>query len=307
MKTSLARKPSWLKRPLPQGPAFLRTAGLLRELRLSTVCDGANCPNRSECYSRGLAAFLTLGRVCTRDCAFCDIEPGKPEAVDPGEPERLAQAAAKLGLTHVVVTSVSRDDLPDGGAGHFAAVLRALRRELPGATREVLIPDFGGDPGSLATVLQAAPHVLNHNLETVPELYPSIRPQAAYERSLELLARVKTSRDAPLAKSGLMLGLGETPEQVRRVLTDLACVGCDIVTLGQYLAPSPRHAPVTRFAPPEEFDSWAECGHALGIRHMHCAPLVRSSYNAGLFVEGGEESEGTFVNKSSPRTPCKKL
>lgn len=251
---------------------------------MNTVCDGANCPNRMECYGGGVAAFLILGRICTRDCAFCDITPGKPEAVDPEEPGRVAQAAAKLGLKHVVVTSVTRDDLPDGGAGHFAAVLEALRRELPRVTREVLIPDLGGDPNSLATVLQAAPHVLNHNLETVPELYQRVRPQAVYDRSLELLARVKKSDGAPLTKSGLMLGLGETPDQIRRVLTDLASVGCDIVTMGQYLAPSPRHAPIARYAPPEEFDSWAEHGRALGIKHMHCAPLVRSSYNAGLFV-----------------------
>jgi len=281
---SSARKPPWLKRPLPQGPAFSRTQGLLRALRLNTVCDGANCPNRMECYSKNVAAFLILGRVCTRDCAFCDIPPGKPEAVDPDEPPRLAQAAAQLGLAHVVVTSVTRDDLPDGGASHFAAVLDALRRALPHATREALIPDFGGDPDSLDAVLKALPHVLNHNLETVPELYAAVRPQAAYERSLELLARVKQSGKAVLSKSGIMLGLGETPGQIGRVLADLASVGCDIVTMGQYLAPSPRHAPILRYAAPEEFDSWAKRGRALGIKHMHCAPLVRSSYNAGSFV-----------------------
>lgn len=284
MKTSSPRKPAWLRRPLPQGPGLLRTAGLLRELRLNTVCDGAKCPNRMECYDGGVAAFLILGRVCTRNCAFCDIAPGKPEAVDPDEPARLAQAAARLGLAHVVVTSVTRDDLPDGGAGHFAAVLRALQGSLPRATREVLIPDFGGDPDSLAAILGAGPHVLNHNLETVPELYAAVRPQAVYARSLELLARTKRSEGAPLVKSGLMLGLGETPGQIRRVLGDLAVAGCDIVTLGQYLAPSPRHAPIVRYAPPEEFDAWAECGRDLGIRHMHCAPLVRSSYNAGKFL-----------------------
>ncbi|MBF0482230.1 MAG: lipoyl synthase [Desulfovibrionaceae bacterium] len=291
LKTSLTRKPSWLRRPLPQGPVFSRTAALLRDLRLNTVCAGAGCPNRMECYSRGVAAFLILGRVCTRNCAFCDIAHGRPEAVDPEEPGRLAKAAAALGLRHVVVTSVSRDDLPGGGAGHFAATLAALRRTLPLATRETLVPDFGGDPGSLATVLAAAPHVLNHNLETVPELYARIRPQAVYDRSLELLGRVKKSPDAPLAKSGLMLGLGETPAQIRRVLSDLANVGCDIVTMGQYLAPSSNHAPVARYAPPEEFAAWAEHGQALGIKHMHCAPLVRSSYNAALFVEEKNRGE----------------
>ena len=280
----MARKPSWLRRPLPQGPAFSRTKGLLRDLRLNTVCDGANCPNRMECYDKGVAAFLILGRVCTRNCAFCDIPPGLPEPVDGQEPDRLAQAAARLGLGHVVVTSVSRDDLADGGAGHFAAVLRALRRDLPGATLEVLIPDFGGDPHSLRTVQGARPDVLNHNLETVPALYKAIRPQAVYARSLDLLARAKQAAPSGLTKSGIMLGLGETPEQIRGVLADLAAVRCDIVTMGQYLAPSARHAPVDRYAPPEEFDAWAAHGLSLGIPNMHCAPLVRSSYNAGRFV-----------------------
>ncbi len=280
----MVRKPSWLRRPLPQGPAFSRTKGLLRDLRLNTVCDGANCPNRMECYDKGVAAFLILGRVCTRDCAFCDIPPGLPEPVDGQEPDRLAQAAARLKLGHVVVTSVSRDDLPDGGAGHFAAVLRALRRDLPGASLEVLIPDFGGDPDSLRTVLDARPDVLNHNLETVPALYEAIRPQAVYARSLELLARAKQAAPGGLTKSGIMLGLGETSNQIRGVLADLAAVRCDIVTMGQYLAPSARHAPVVRYVPPEEFDDWAAYGLSLGIPAMHCAPLVRSSYNAGRFV-----------------------
>lgn len=283
-KTSSARKPSWLRRPLPQGPGFARTKGLLRDLRLNTVCDGANCPNRMECYARGVATFLILGRVCTRNCAFCNISPGAPEPVDPDEPGRVAQAAARLGLGHVVVTSVSRDDLPDGGAGHFAAVLRALRHALAGATLEVLIPDFGGDADSLTTVLDARPDVLNHNLETVPELYAAIRPQAGYARSLALLERAKKSASHGLTKSGLMLGLGERPEQVRRVLADLAAVGCDIVTIGQYLAPSADHAPIVRYVTPEEFDDWGAYGASLGIPRMHCAPLVRSSYNAGLFV-----------------------
>jgi lipoyl synthase len=248
------------------------------------VCDGAGCPNRMECYGHGVATFLILGRVCSRNCAFCNIGSGAPEPVDPGEPERLAQAASRLGLAHVVVTSVSRDDLADGGAGHFAAVLEALRRALPDSTLEVLIPDFGGDPDSLATVLAARPDVLNHNLETVPELYAAIRPQAGYRRSLELLERAKKSGAGVLTKSGLMLGLGETPDQVRRTLADLAGVGCDIVTIGQYLAPSANHAPLTRYATPEEFDSLAAFGTSLGIPKMHCAPLVRSSYNAGSFV-----------------------
>lgn len=283
-KACLARKPSWLRRPLPKGPVFGRTRGLLRDLRLNTVCDGANCPNRSECYDRGVAAFLILGRVCTRNCAFCNITPGTPEPVDPQEPDRLARAAARLGLGHVVVTSVSRDDLPDGGAGHFAAVLGTLRQTLPEATLEVLIPDFGGDPDSLQTVLDARPDVLNHNLETVPELYAAIRPQAGYARSLELLARAKQAAPGGLTKSGLMLGLGETPDQVRRVLADLAAARCDIVTMGQYLAPSAGHAPIDRYVPPGEFDAWAAYGLSLGIPSMHCAPLVRSSYNAGRFV-----------------------
>ena len=284
MNASSARKPNWLKRPLPQGPAFARTKGLLRDLGLNTVCDGANCPNRMECYACGVAAFLILGRVCTRNCAFCNIRPGTPEPVDPDEPARVAQAATRLGLGHVVVTSVSRDDLADGGAGHFASVIMALRRSLADATLEVLIPDFGGDPDSLQTVLDARPDVLNHNLETAPELYAAVRPQAGYARSLALLKRAKKSESGSLTKSGLMLGLGETPGQIRRVLADLADVGCDIVTIGQYLAPSARHAPIHRYVTPGEFDSWAAYGLSLGIPRMHCAPLVRSSYNAGRFV-----------------------
>lgn len=252
---------------------------MVGDLGLHTVCQSAKCPNMAECFSRSVATFMILGNACTRNCAFCNVTPGRPEAVDPDEPRRVARAAARLGLKYVVVTSVTRDDLPDGGAAHFAAVIRALRAELPGAGVEVLIPDFKGDEAALRTVIKAAPEVINHNVETVPGLYPRIRPQARYECSLELLARV--ARSGLPAKSGLMVGLGEDEQGVHGVLADLAGAGVSIATVGQYMRPSKAHPPVERWWEPGEFDALAGHGRLLGIAHMHCAPLVRSSYRAG--------------------------
>lgn len=227
-----------------------------------------------------MATFLVLGPVCTRNCAFCNITPGTPAAVDPDEPRRVAEAVARLGLAYAVVTSVTRDDLPDGGAAHFAAVIRAIREGNPGCGVEVLIPDFQGDEAALRAVLDAQPDVLNHNLETVPGLYSRIRPQADYAQSLELLRRARGIASAIPTKSGLMLGLGEEMDDVRAVLRDLADIGCAIVTVGQYMRPSRKHPEVARWVHPDEFATLAEYGKSLGVRHMFCAPLVRSSYHA---------------------------
>jgi len=285
LRLNTPRLPAWLKVKLPRDGEFARTASAVAGQDLHTVCRQARCPNIFECFGKGVATFLILGGVCTRACGFCNVTSGRPGPPDPGEPDRVAAAAAKLGLKHVVITSVTRDDLPDGGAAQFAAAIRAVRRELPSATLEVLIPDFQGDAQALDTVLEAAPEVLNHNLETVPELYSTVRPQAVYRRSLELLGRVKASGLAVKAKSGLMLGLGETREQLARTLADLAGRGCDMVTVGQYLRPSRRNLPVARYVPPEEFQEVAELGRRLGIPLMYCGPLVRSSHDAGKLLE----------------------
>jgi len=237
-----------------------------------------------ECYSRNVATFLVMGEICTRNCAYCNITSGDLEAIDPGEPARVAEAAKRLKLKHVVITSVTRDDLPDGGAGHFTAIIKAVRTELPNCTIEVLIPDFQGNEDALKTVLDAKPNVLNHNLETVPALYDTIRPQANYRQSLDLLANSKRMAPDIPTKSGIMVGLGETDEQIMTVLDDLAAIDCDIVTIGQYMQPTRHHPLVKRYVEPEVFDEYAEAGRARGIRNMFSAPLVRSSYNADKFV-----------------------
>jgi lipoic acid synthetase len=275
-----SRIPPWLRVSLPRDANFSATEALTRDLGLHTVCANAKCPNKWECYSRRVATFLVMGPVCTRHCAFCNITPGGPAPLDPDEPRRVAEAVARLGLAYAVVTSVTRDDLADGGAGHFAAVIRAIRGGNPGCGVEVLIPDFQGDDAALRTVLDAAPDVLNHNLETVPGLYSRIRPQARYERSLELLRRSREAAPRIATKSGLMLGLGEDMEDVRAVIRDLAGIGCAIITVGQYMRPSRKHPEVARWVHPDEFAELAEYGKGLGVRHMFCAPLVRSSYHA---------------------------
>ena len=254
---------------------------LLRGLGLSTVCESARCPNRGECFSDRTATFLILGRTCTRRCGFCAVAKGLPEGADPGEPRAVAEAVGRLGLTYAVVTSVTRDDLPDGGASAFAAVIGEIRRRRPGTLIEVLVPDFGGRRASLETVLEARPAVLNHNVETVPRLYPLVRPGADYGRSLALLRRAAAGPSANLAKSGMMLGLGEEREEVIEVMKDLAGAGCRSLTLGQYLQPTRDNLPVARYLEPQEFEDLAAAGRDLGIEGIVAGPLVRSSYRAG--------------------------
>lgn len=265
---------------MPGGQEFLRVKGLLRELELHTVCEEARCPNVGECFGRGTATFLILGDQCTRDCRFCAVKAGTPSPLDLEEPERVARAARSLGLRHVVATSVTRDDLDDGGAEIYAATILRLREFLPPATVEVLIPDFAGNFKSLKTVVEAAPDILNHNLETIRRLYPMVRPQADYRRSLEVLRQTKNLRPAQRTKSGLMVGLGEAPDEVVEALGDLQVAGCDIITLGQYLSPSKNHLPVERYYTPEEFLWLKARALNLGFAQVEAAPLVRSSYKA---------------------------
>ncbi len=254
---------------------------MLDELRLSTVCRSAKCPNRGECYAAGTATFLVMGESCTRGCRFCAVTTEQPGPLDADEPRRVAEAARRMGLRHVVITTVTRDDLPDGGASHLVDVIRELRASVPGSRVEVLTSDFGGDLRAVDTVASAGPDVFNHNVETVPRLYPLVRPGARYERSLGILARVRATVPQMPTKSGLMLGLGETAAEVAQVLADLRGAGVDIVTIGQYLRPSARHLPVSRFVEPSEFDAYADIARGLGFSGVASAPLVRSSYHAG--------------------------
>jgi lipoic acid synthetase len=271
------RRPDWLRARIPTGKAYVETKQILRTLDLHTVCESANC---GDCFSRHTATFLILGNVCTRACPFCDIRSGKPLPVDPEEPGRVADAARRLGLHYVVVTSVNRDELPDGGASHFAATIRAIRAAIPSAKVEVLIPDFLGNEDALRTVLEARPDVLNHNMETVRRLYKRVRPAGVYERSLGLLRNVAAwTPDIP-AKSGIMVGVGETPDEVDELLRDLHQHGASMVTIGQYLPPSGSHLPLERYVTPDEFAHYREHGRALGIRQVASGPLVRSSYHA---------------------------
>jgi lipoic acid synthetase len=280
------RLPSWLKRRLPKGNGNFYTEGLLRELRLETVCENARCPNRPECYSRRTATFMILGNVCTRPCGFCSVPKGTPETLEDDEPARVAEAALRLGLKHVVITSVTRDDLTDGGADHFRRCVLAVR-ERTGAAVEVLTPDFLGDLSAVDTVLAAKPEVFNHNMETVPRLYKKVRGRAGYQRSLDLLAHVKRRSPETVTKSGLMLGLGETIEELFEVLADLRAVQCDTLTLGQYLAPTLKHIPVARYVQPAEFDSLADLARKLGFARVVAGPFVRSSYHADEMVKVG--------------------
>jgi lipoyl synthase len=273
------RLPSWLRATPPGHPDYVQVKSLVGRLGLHTVCESARCPNIGECWGHRTATFLILGDVCTRNCAFCAIRTGTPAPPDDGEPEAVAAAVAHLELRHAVVTSVTRDDLADGGAAHFARTLSALHRLCPRTTVEVLVPDFAGNWAALGVVLEAEPDILNHNIETVPRLYPTMRPQARYDRSLELLHRAGRPGTA-LTKSGLMLGAGEQPEEVVATIDDLRRSGCQILTLGQYLSPSAAHAPVARFVPPDEFERWREHAAARGFTHVEAGPLVRSSYRA---------------------------
>ncbi len=279
------RLPPWLRRDLPKGNSNNFTAGLLDELRLETVCDNAKCPNRMECYSQKTATFMILGNVCTRPCGFCAVSRGKPEALEFDEPERVAEAASRLGLKHVVITSVTRDDLPDGGAEHFYQSVLAVRARTA-ATIEVLTPDFVMHKHGLDRVIEAAPEVFNHNMETVPRLYRRVRgPKSDYSWTLALLKRVKERNPAIKTKSGLMLGLGETRGELLDCLADLRAFGCDFLTLGQYLQPGVRYLPVVRYVPPEEFDELAGIARCLGFEKVASGPFVRSSYHAREMTE----------------------
>jgi lipoic acid synthetase len=278
------RLPSWLKRDLPRGNENFFTHDLIRELRLETVCESARCPNQPECWSRRTATFMIMGNVCTRPCGFCSVPKGTPEHLEDDEPERVAEAALRLGLKHVVITSVTRDDLPDGGAEHFYRCVLAVR-ERTGAVVEVLTPDFLGDTTAIDRVLEAQPEVFNHNTETVPRFYKKVRGRACYQRSLELLAHVKRRSPRTTTKSGLMLGLGETIDELLDVLADLRSVDCDMLTMGQYLSPTLKHVAVARYLPPEEFDDLAVLARSLGFRHVASGPFVRSSYHADEMVK----------------------
>ncbi len=282
------RLPRWLKRPLPQsGMAY--TSDVISDLRLETVCESARCPNRTECWSQKTATFMIGGNVCTRPCGFCSVPKGKTERLELDEPERVAEAAARLGLKYVVLTSVTRDDLPDGGADHWYRTVLAVR-ELTGAQVEVLTPDFLGNRKAISRVIESRPDVFNHNTETVPRLYHRVRRNAEYQRTLNLLKQIKDEVPDMPTKSGLMLGLGETREELLDVFADLRGVGCDMLTLGQYLQPTPDHLPVERYVPPDEFDEVGELARKLGFSMVASGPFVRSSYHAGEMAEGMEDS-----------------
>ena len=297
MEKSLRRLPPWLKVTAPGSPPYIAVKRLVEKLRLNTVCESARCPNAGECWSNGTATFMILGDICTRSCGFCAIETGRPLKLDEREPLRVADAVRALRLRHAVITSVNRDELPDGGARIFARTLEEIHLRCEGTTVEVLIPDFQGDRSALDTVLAAGPDILNHNIETVPRLYSRMRPQAKYDRSLELLDRARVSGPAP-TKSGMMLGAGETRSEVESALRDLAAVGCAILTLGQYLCPSPRHVPVSRHLHPGEFVDLRVLAIELGFRHVESGPLVRSSYHAERQVTDMETQNRLGVAQS---------
>jgi lipoic acid synthetase len=284
------RLPRWLKVRVGKGASYKKVDALIREHGLNTVCRSALCPNVGRCFERGTATFLVLGDTCTRSCRFCAVEGGRPAALDSAEPAKVADAVRRLDLRHAVITSVTRDDLPDGGAGHFAETVRAINQAAPDCRVELLVPDFGGDAGALETVLASGPDILNHNIETIPRLYPRVRPGADYQRSLELLGRARRwigedGRDV-LTKSGIMVGLGETITEVEAVMRDAAAAGCEMFTIGQYLQPSRSHLPVESFYLPAAFDQLKAYGDGLGFRHVAAGPLVRSSYLADEQIVG---------------------
>jgi lipoic acid synthetase len=275
------RLPAWLRTSLPTGDGFAQTRALLEELKLHTVCQSAGCPNHWECWSKGTATFMIGGDRCTRACGFCAVTTAKPFALEADEPARVAEATRRLRLRHVVITAVARDDLPDGGADHFRRTIHAVRLLSPGTVIEVLTPDFNEHEAAIDSVLAAAPHIFNHNLETVRRLTPAVRSRATYDRSLNVLQQVKTKAGTTIyTKSGLMLGLGETEEELVTALADLRRVGCDLLTLGQYLQPTRRHLPVTEFIKPERFADYGRRARTMGFLHVASAPMVRSSYHA---------------------------
>ena len=281
------RKPAWIRARSPNSPEVARLKAVLRKASLHTVCEEAACPNIGECFAHGTATFMIMGSICTRCCPFCDVGHGRPKPLDPREPENLARTISAMGLNYVVITSVDRDDLDDRGAGHFTACIAAVRRDNPDITVEILVPDFRGRMDvALQLLHEAPPDVFNHNLETVPRLYRKARPGADYQWSLQLLRRFKQENPDLPNKSGLMLGLGETLDEVQEVMHDLRAHGCDMLTLGQYLQPSLHHLPVDRFVSPEEFDRLADIGHRMGFAHVASGPMVRSSYHADLQATG---------------------
>ncbi|NLK69547.1 MAG: lipoyl synthase [Clostridiaceae bacterium] len=273
-------KPEWLRVKAHSISGLETVENMLKELHLNTVCDEAACPNRGECFGRKTATFMILGSVCTRQCTFCNVSKGKSQQVDENEPKNVAQAVKALSLKHTVITSVTRDDLPDGGAGHFVKVINAIRDTTPGVTIEVLIPDFQGDEDALKKVVDAHPDIINHNIETVPTLYKEVRPQAYYQRSLDVLKNVKRMDRTINTKSGIMLGLGEKEEQVLSVLRDLREVDCDFLTIGQYLAPSAKHHPIVEYIHPDQFKAYEKEAYQMGFLYVASGPLVRSSYMA---------------------------
>lgn len=274
-------KPDWLRVKAPQWERVGTVKGILQDLALNTVCEEASCPNIGECFNAGTATFLIMGPACTRACPYCDIDfEKKPQALDPTEPLRLGEAVRRMGLNHVVITSVNRDDLPDGGASQFVRCIDETRKLSPDTTIEVLIPDLCGNWDALKTILAAVPEVMNHNTETIPRLYRRVRPQGDYQRSLELLQRTREIAPWAYTKSGIMVGLGETDEEVRQVMADLRAVDCDILTIGQYLQPTQKHLGVQDFVTPEQFDQWRQVGEAMGFLQVVSSPLTRSSYHA---------------------------
>jgi lipoyl synthase len=299
------RKPDWLKVRFPAGERYQQLKSLMREESLHSVCEEARCPNIGECWNAGTATFMILGDTCTRSCGFCAVTTGRPGELDLLEPVRLANAVQALGLDYVVITSVNRDDLPSGGAEIFAGCIRAIRRNDPTVRVEVLIPDFKGAWDALETVVRARPFVLNHNVETVPRLYRQVRPQAIYERSLELIRRAKALAPDMLTKSGFMVGLGETQDELLQTMRDLRDHGCDIVTIGQYLRPSMQHLPIDRYYDPSEYAAFVDYGRQIGLRHVEAGPLVRSSYHAERVVQhdaqqSNEPEEGRMKEDRGP-------
>lgn len=274
------RLPAWFKKRIHGADVIMEMKDLIGDLGLNTICESAICPNQGDCFAKRTATFLILGDVCTRNCTFCAVSKGVPRPVEADEPARIAEAVEKMGLRHVVITSVTRDDLPDGGAGHFADVVTMLKKRNEALTVEILVPDFQGSRAALRKVIESRPDVLNHNVETVPRLYPEVRPMANYRRSVELLREAKGLDASLVTKSGVMVGLGETQDELAQVMTDLREAACDLLTLGQYLQPSPAHHDVVRYVPPEEFDEFALTARALGFAGVASSPFVRSSFSA---------------------------
>ena len=274
------RLPDWFKVKFPGGENYARVKNQMRTYKMNTVCEEAACPNIGECWDRGTATFMILGDVCTRACSYCNVKTGKPLGLDLGEPHRVAQTVVEMGLSYIVVTSVDRDDLPDGGSGVFAMTIKQLKERVPGISVEVLIPDFNGDRAALETVMRQQPDVLNHNIESVRRIFRKVRPRGDYDLSLELLARAKEIASGSTTKSGIMVGLGETKSELFETMRDLRDVECDLLTIGQYLRPTRRHHPVIRFYHPDEFREFEEEGLSMGFKHVAAGPLVRSSYHA---------------------------